>query len=148
MAVQHMFITSGVSHYKSQHIGVWNSSCFYKHRYSGMLHYSGGTWAPKRLASVTTPLIIQQLVTGWKQRNHQSSRLLAFCEGNRPLLGRFHFQMASNMESVLYHNMNAFCPLHLKILTRLHKNITPEYPSHRKIHSHVLSATVDLPFSL
>ena len=40
------------------------------------------------------------IASDWQQRRHQSSAILALCEGNPPVTGGFPSQWASNEESV------------------------------------------------
>ena len=45
-------------------------------------------------------LVYSRVCSGWHQRKHQNSMLLAHCEGNPLMTGGFPSQRASNMESV------------------------------------------------
>ena len=58
-------------------------------------HYSNVTCCLK------SPIVCWKASSGLQQSSHQSSTLLALCEGNPPLTGGFPSQRASNVEIIL-----------------------------------------------
>ena len=65
-----------------------------------LTHYSDVTWASSGLESLANGLIIQLLVQASNKGGHQSSTLLALCEGKPLMTIGLPFQRTSNAQSV------------------------------------------------
>ena len=89
--------TDALEHYKVGRI----TSLFVVHVYIYVCvyHYSDIIWTLRRPKSPATPLYVTAC-SGWQQKKHQNSPLLACGKGNPPLADGFPSQMASNMENV------------------------------------------------